>query len=148
MFIGIDVGTSEIKAILLNDRQEVVASSGVRLALSRPAPGHCEEDPQEWWDATFQALRALQEAAPQAYLSTTAIGLSGQMHGAVLLDEEDAVIRPAILWNDTRSHRECIDLMQAEPELGVKLPERLRCLVLQHPSFCGCSAMSLKSSLA
>lgn len=118
MFIGIDVGTSEIKAILLNDQQEVVASSGVRLALSRPAPGHCEQDPQDWWDATLQALRALQEAAPQAYLSTTAIGLSGQMHGAVLLDEEDAVIRPAILWNDTRSHLECVDLMHAEPELG------------------------------
>ena len=89
-----------------------MASSGVRLALSRPAPGYCEQDPRDWWEATVKALLMLREAEPEAYGTTSAIGLSGQMHGAVLLDEEDSVIRPAILWNDTRSHRECVDLMR------------------------------------
>lgn len=118
MYIGIDVGTSEVKALLLSDRHEIVATSGAKLSIFRPAIGHCEQEPESWWLATVESLQALRSKVPKEFAAARAIGLSGQMHGAVLLDEADRVIRPAILWNDTRSHQECADLMQEMPALA------------------------------
>jgi xylulokinase len=118
MFIGIDIGTSEVKALLLGPDQRVVGSAGSPLSVSRPHPGHSEQDPADWWTATQAALAALRAAHPAEYAATEAIGLSGQMHGAVLLDAQDRVLRPAILWNDTRSAAECAEMMAELPALS------------------------------
>lgn len=117
-YIGIDVGTSAVKALLVDENQVVLAEADVPLSISRPHPLWSEQDPEDWWRATETALGALREAAPAAYAATAAIGLSGQMHGAVLMDEADRVLRPAILWNDGRSHAECAELEHRVPDLG------------------------------
>lgn len=118
MYIGIDIGTSEVKALLLGPDQRVVGSAGSPLTVSRPHPGHSEQDPADWWTATQAALAALRTAHPAEYAATEAIGLSGQMHGAVLLDAQDRVLRPAILWNDTRCAAECAEMMAELPTLS------------------------------
>ena len=100
--LGIDLGTSSVKALLLDD-DRIVASASAPLAVSRPAPGWSEQDPDAWWQATCDCLDALQSSHPKALSAVAAIGLSGQMHGATLLDEQDRVLRPCILWNDGRS---------------------------------------------
>lgn len=118
MYIGIDIGTSEVKALLLDPDQRVIGSAGAALSVSRPHPGHSEQDPADWWTATQAALAALRAAHPAEYAATEAIGLSGQMHGAVLLGAQDRVLRPAILWNDTRSATECAEMMAELPALS------------------------------
>ena len=117
MFLGIDIGTSEVKALLLSESHAVIGSAGAALGVSRPHPGHSEQNPQDWWTATQAALALLRQAHPQAYAAVQGIGLSGQMHGAVLLDAQDQVLRPAILWNDTRSAVECVEMMEELPSL-------------------------------
>jgi xylulokinase len=88
MYIGIDIGTSEVKALLLAPDQRVVGTAGAALTVARPQPGHSEQDPAQWWAATQSALAGLRAAHPVEYAATEAIGLSGQMHGAVLLDAQ------------------------------------------------------------
>jgi xylulokinase len=117
MFLGIDIGTSEVKALLLSDAHEVIGVAGATLTVSRPAPGHSEQDPATWWTGTQKALAQLRERHPVEYAAVSAIGLSGQMHGAVLLDKNNEVLRPAILWNDVRSASECVDMMAELPAL-------------------------------
>jgi xylulokinase len=117
MFLGIDVGTSEVKALLLDEDHRVIDTAGSTLEVSRPHPGHSEQNPADWWTATCAALAALRAQHPVAYSAVRAIGLSGQMHGAVLLDAADRVLRPAILWNDVRSDQECLDMMAQLPAL-------------------------------
>jgi xylulokinase len=117
MFLGIDIGTSEVKALLLDETHRVVATTGAALGISRPQVGHSEQQPQDWWQATQTALADLNRAEPAAYKTVKAIGLSGQMHGAVLLDAQNQVLRPAILWNDTRASLECEEMMAALPTL-------------------------------
>jgi len=117
MYLGIDVGTSEVKALLLDEDHRVIDTAGSTLEVSRPHPGHSEQNPADWWTATCAALAALRAQHPKAYSAVRAIGLSGQMHGAVLLDAADRVLRPAILWNDVRSDQECLDMMAQLPAL-------------------------------
>lgn len=117
MYAGIDLGTSEVKVVLLDDEGKLVASAGERLDVSRPQPGWSEQHPHDWWHATGQAMAKLRSQAPAAFAAVKAIGLSGQMHGAVLLDKHNRVLRPAILWNDLRSVAECDTLTQAAPGL-------------------------------
>ena len=117
MFLGIDIGTSEVKALLLNDAHEVVGVAGSPLEVSLPAPGHSEQAPSSWWAGTQAALATLRARHPEAFAKVSAIGLSGQMHGAVLLDKDLAVLRPAMLWNDVRSAAECTEMMDALPAL-------------------------------
>ncbi len=117
MFIGIDVGTSEVKVLLLAPDHTVLGSAGAALTVSRPQPGHSEQDPHHWWAATQAALAQLRADHPKAYAAAQAIGLSGQMHGAVLLDAQDQMLRPAILWNDTRCAAECAEMMAELPGL-------------------------------
>jgi xylulokinase len=116
MYLGIDVGTSEVKVLLLNGQHHVVGVAGVKLDVSRPHPGHSEQEPADWWAATREALFLLRQAHTLAFKAVKAIGLSGQMHGAVLLDINDKVLRPAILWNDTRSTHECDEMMAEMPD--------------------------------
>ena len=117
MFLGIDIGTSEVKALLLDEAQHIVATAGAALSVSRPAIGHSEQNPANWWEGTQTALDSLRAQAPSAYAAVQAIGLSGQMHGAVLLDARNAVLRPAMLWNDSRAHAECLAMMADLPSL-------------------------------
>jgi xylulokinase len=117
MFLGIDIGTSEVKVLLLNDAHHVVGIAGSSLDISRPHLGHSEQEPEAWWLATQTALVQLKSKRPGQFAAIRAIGLSGQMHGAVLLDANNQVLRPAILWNDTRSSKECEEMMAELPEL-------------------------------
>lgn len=118
MYLGLDYGTSEVKVLLLDAQHAVVGSAGAPLTLQRPQPGHSEQDPAAWWAATLAACAALRAEHPAAWRSVRAIGLSGQMHGAVLLDAADRVLRPAILWNDTRAAAECAAMTAELPALG------------------------------
>jgi xylulokinase len=115
MYLGIDLGTSGVKVLLLDDAQRIVAVADAPLTVSRPQPQWSEQHPQQWWDALDAAMRRLASLAPQALAAVRAIGLSGQMHGAVLLDAAGDVLRPAILWNDGRSVQECAELEAAMP---------------------------------
>ncbi|OAP37740.1 xylulose kinase [Sinorhizobium glycinis] len=110
MYLGLDLGTSGVKAMLIDGEQKIIGSASAALDVSRPQPGWSEQDPADWLRATEEAVAGLKAAHPQALAAVRGIGLSGQMHGATLLDENDAVLRPCILWNDTRSFREAAAL--------------------------------------
>jgi xylulokinase len=101
--VGLDVGTSGVKALALSRTGEVVARAEREYALSTPRPGWAEQDPEDWWRAAEGALADLG-------VRPTSIGLSGQMHGLVALDEHERVLRPAILWNDGRTGAECVEI--------------------------------------
>jgi xylulokinase len=107
MFIGLDLGTSGLKGLLINDRQEVLAEASAPLTVSRPHEGWSEQDPAHWIAA---AEAVLDQLAGFGLGAVQGIGLSGHMHGATLLDAGDRVLRPCILWNDTRSHAEAAAL--------------------------------------
>ncbi|MDR3428650.1 xylulokinase [Silvimonas sp.] len=117
MYLGIDLGTSEVKVVLLDNRNNMIATSGAALTVSRPHPRWSEQDPAAWWTATVDAIDNLRAAHPNRFAEIRAIGLSGQMHGAVVLDAQDKVMRPAILWNDMRSADECRELTERAPNL-------------------------------
>src|SRR5215213_7851154 len=101
--IGIDVGTSAVKVIAVAEDGEVLERREVPYPLSTPKPGWSEQNPDDWWEATEQALDGLTDGV-------AGIGLSGQMHGLVTLDSSDRPIRPAILWNDQRTGEECAEI--------------------------------------
>ena len=118
MFIGIDLGTSGLKAVLLDRAQRVRASAAAPLTVQQPRPLWREQHPADWWQACETALDALLHAAAEqgvAAAQIDGIGLTGQMHGATLLDAGDEVLRPAILWNDGRAHAECAELERRVP---------------------------------
>ncbi|MDF7219145.1 xylulokinase [Proteus mirabilis] len=114
MYLGLDLGTSSVKAIIMNEQGDVVASHSIPLTLSRPHPQWSEQDPQAWWQATDEAIKQLSHTQPMEQIQ--AIGLSGQMHGAVLLDAQQNILRPAILWNDGRSVKQCLRLAKQYPQ--------------------------------
>jgi xylulokinase len=115
VFLGLDFGTSSVKALLVDAAQAVVGSASVALTVQRPAVGWNEQDPAAWWQAMLDAVDLLRRDHAAALAAVQGIGLSGQMHGAVLLDASGAVLRPAILWNDVRSWAECAALEAAVP---------------------------------
>ncbi len=114
MYIGIDLGTSGVKAILLNELGDVVASHTEKLTVSRPHPLWSEQDPEQWWLATDRAVKAL--GHQHSLREVKALGIAGQMHGATLLDEQQKILRPAILWNDGRCAEECVMLEEWVPQ--------------------------------
>jgi len=114
MYLGLDLGTSGVKALLIDAGQTVVGSGHGSLDVSRPHPGWSEQDPAYWIQACERAIAELKASHPKELASVKGIGLSGQMHGATLLDAADKVLRPCILWNDTRSHAEAAAL-DADP---------------------------------
>ena len=117
MFLGLDFGTSAVKALLVDGAQAVLGSATVPLSVQRPAVGHSEQDPEAWWRAMLDAVDSIGREHAAALAMVEGIGLSGQMHGAVLLDQAGAVLCPAILWNDVRSVAECAELEEAVPDL-------------------------------
>jgi len=113
MFIGIDLGTSGVKVILLDVNDVILATKSVAISVSRPFPLWSEQDPESWWTATDQAIKAL--ASEHDLSKVQSIGIAGQMHGATLLDKDSNILRPAILWNDGRSEKECLEIEQLVP---------------------------------
>jgi xylulokinase len=105
--IGIDVGTTGAKALLIDEKGRVAARSTREYVMHTPRPLWAEQDPADWWNATVQAIRDLLDASRVKPAEIAALGLSGQMHGSVFLDPENKVIRPAILWCDQRTEQQC-----------------------------------------
>ncbi|MFD0979328.1 xylulokinase [Tropicimonas aquimaris] len=108
MYIGLDLGTSGLKALLIDDDQKVIAEATAPLTVSRPHPGWSEQSAADWLAAASAAMDGL--AAASSLAGVKGIGLSGQMHGATLLDASQNVLRPCMLWNDTRSYQEAAAL--------------------------------------
>ena len=113
MYLGIDIGTSSVKTVLFDRDQRLLAQASAPLTVQRPRPGWSEQDPEAWWQAVLATIDAVAGQHPLAGLR--GLGLSGQMHGAVCLDAEDRVLRPAILWNDGRAMAECAAFEAACP---------------------------------
>ncbi len=114
MYLGLDLGTSGVKALLIDGAQRIIASATGDLDVSRPRPGWSEQEPADWVRAAEEAVASLKASHPNELAAVRGIGLSGQMHGATLLDRSDQVLRPCILWNDTRSFVEAAEL-DADP---------------------------------
>lgn len=112
MFLGIDVGTSGVKAVVTANDGQVVAQCSAALSVSRPHDLWSEQAPDDWVDATHRAVLGIE---PRLRRAVSGLGLAGQMHGATLLGADDRPLRPAILWNDGRSHAQCTALEAAEP---------------------------------
>ncbi len=112
MYLGIDIGTSGVKAILLDEQGALAAQNSAPLSVSRPHDLWSEQDPDDWWSATEAAVLGL---PVELRAQVQGVGLAGQMHGATLLGADDKPLRPAILWNDGRSFAECEEIEQAEP---------------------------------
>ncbi len=113
MFLGIDLGTSGVKAVIVAPSGTVLAQATAPLTVSRPAPPWSEQNPDDWWLATEAAVLTLDANLRAGVLG---VGLAGQMHGATLLGADDRPLRPAILWNDGRSFAECAELERAVPQ--------------------------------
>ena len=110
LFLGLDVGTSGVKAILVSPAGAVAAAATVPLSLDTPRPGWAEQDPEAWWQASGTAIRRVLEQRAGARVA--AVGISGQMHSSVFLDKSGAVIRPALLWCDGRTTAECREIVE------------------------------------
>jgi xylulokinase len=117
MYVGLDIGTSSLKAVLVDDRQRIVASQSAALSVERPHHGWSEQDAGAWWRACETVLDGLAASHRTAMAAVKGIGLSGQMHGATLLDAADRPLRPCILWNDGRSEAEAHELSDASERL-------------------------------
>ncbi len=115
MYLGIDIGTSCVKAVLVDQSGAVVDQASSSLAISRPHPRWSEQDPADWWAAANGAVAAL---SPELRRAVRSVGLAGQMHGATLLGKDRRALRPAILWNDGRSAAECAALEGRVSDLG------------------------------
>lgn len=114
MYLGIDIGTSGVKAVVLTETGSVVGQGNAALDVLRPHPLWSEQNPDDWWRATDAAVQAIE---PEVRAKIQGIGLAGQMHGGTLLGSDDKPLRPAILWNDGRSFAECAELEAAVPLL-------------------------------
>lgn len=110
LFLGIDVSTTSAKALLIGEQGEVISSGSTELSLSTPYPLWSEQNPQDWWHGTAQSIRQALAQAGVTGEAVRAVGLTGQMHGLVLLDESGQVLRPAILWNDQRTGAQCAEI--------------------------------------
>ena len=108
--LGLDLSTTGAKALLIDDTGRVVTTATTPLTLSAPQPLWSEQDPREWWEATRNSIAITLSSANASAESVAAIGLTGQMHGLVVLDQDGNVLRPAILWNDQRCGAECDEI--------------------------------------
>jgi xylulokinase len=112
LLLGIDVSTTGAKALLIDEQGAVIASATTALSVQTPRPLWSEQDPHEWWSGVTKSIRKALADAGAAATDVAAVGLTGQMHGLVLLDAKDEVLRPAMLWNDQRTSRECDEIRE------------------------------------
>src|SRR5512143_3308413 len=110
LFLGLDISTTGAKALLVNEMGDVISSATAPLTLSVPHPLWSEQDPRDWWVGISESIRQALVQAGVSGSAVTSIGLTGQMHGLVLLDEQGEVLRPAILWNDQRTGAQCDEM--------------------------------------
>jgi xylulokinase len=110
MYLGIDLGTSGLKLVIINQQQHIVAQVNQALKVSRPKPLWSEQNPLDWWHALERAMARFRSDVPDLLRAIKGIGLSGQMHGAIAVGKNGDVLRPAILWNDGRAFKECTEL--------------------------------------
>ena len=110
--IGIDVGTSGCKSVVVDENGDILASEVSEYPLHQPKPGWNEQDPSDWWRGVQESVKAAIEKVPKT-AELAGVSFSGQMHGMVALDKDDAVIRRAILWNDQRTQAECDEITAA-----------------------------------
>lgn len=115
--IGIDVGTSAVKVVVTDEAEVILAEREAPLAISRPGPSASEQDPEDWWTIVAGVLDAMAAESPRLMSGVCSIGLSGQMHGAVLLGADLAPLRPAMLWNDGRAAPQAKVLRERFPDL-------------------------------
>jgi len=108
--VGIDIGTSGTKAIVVSAAGKVLSKVTAEYSLSTPKPGWAEQDPGVWWKAACAAVKGALMRARVASHAVKGVGLSGQMHSSVFLDRRGEVLRPALLWCDTRTHAECAEI--------------------------------------
>ena len=118
--IGIDLGTSGIKAVLVENLTQVISTASLPMATSRPHVGWSEQEPDDWVSAVFTCLDMLKIQSPQQMAAVRGIGLSGQMLAALILDKDLRPLRPAILWNDQRAIAECHTLLARVPDIGFR----------------------------
>ena len=111
-FLGIDTSTTSSKALIIDERGEVIAVASSPHTLQTPKPLWSEQNPLEWWEAVSASIRSVLEKAGISGERIAAVGLTGQMHGLVLLDESGNILRPAILWNDQRTQSQCDEIHQ------------------------------------
>src|SRR5579871_1975153 len=111
MFLGIDVGTGGTRAVIIDVSGKVIGTAtGEHIAFASPQTGWAEQDPADWWKASQFAVQNAIRAAKISSDQIACVGLTGQMHGAVLLDSQGAVIRPSIIWCDQRTDDQCREL--------------------------------------
>ncbi len=144
-YIGIDLGTSAVKLVMMQGDGTIVRIVSKEYPLYFPHPGWSEQEPEDWWKAVQEGLQELLQG--QDAQQVAGISFGGQMHGLVALDAEDHVIRPAILWNDGRTAEETdflntVEERQRCPSIQPILPLR----ALPRPRSCGCAAMSRRIS--
>jgi xylulokinase len=108
--LGIDIGTSGTKTLAIDEKGTILGSASAEYPCAHPHPGWSEQDPSLWWEATRQTIQAVLSQGKFKPADVAGVGLSGQMHGSVFLDESGAVIRPALLWNDQRTAEECREI--------------------------------------
>lgn len=116
MFLGIDLGTSAVKAVLVGEEGDLLDQRSAPISAQRPRPGWSEQNPEDWWSAARSAVEELAGSRRGRLDGLQGVGLSGQMHGATLLDASDRPVRAAILWNDGRSAAQCRELEQLVPD--------------------------------
>jgi xylulokinase len=133
IFLGIDVGTGGVRSLAVDPAGRVLAQATMEHPLYTPRPGWTEQDPADWWTGAVQGLRSILEALGPRRRDIAAIGLTGQMHGSVFLDESGVVVGPALLWNDQRTALECVAITE---RVGA---ERLLCIA-GNPALTGFTA--------
>lgn len=112
VFLGVDIGTSGTRTLAIDETGAPMTSASAEYPISHPKPGWSEQNPEDWWQATVTTIKKVVKQAKLKPDDIGGIGLSGQMHGSVFLDKSDAVLRPAILWNDQRTAAECAEIEQ------------------------------------
>ena len=124
-YLGIDLGTSSIKAVLIDDQLNVLANASSPLTISHPHLSYSEQNPSDWWKQTIRTIKILKQKNKKHFSTIKAIGFSGQQHGATLLNRKGEVLRPAILWNDTRAFEEANFLEQKVPNAQLITANRI-----------------------
>ena len=117
MFVGIDLGTSSVKTVLIDENQKTLSTHTEKIELLNPQIGFYEQDPENWYEATLKCFSKIKQNKPKEFCCVRSIGISGQMHGATVLDRNNNIIHPCILWNDTRSIKQCVEMEKNYPQL-------------------------------
>jgi xylulokinase len=116
-FLGIDVGSLSVRAVLIDEAEAVLAESALAIETACLEPGAAEQDPDRWWAAALVAIEDVRRADPEGFAALRGIGLAGQMHATVLLDKAGVAVRPAMTWRDSRAIAECAVLEREIPDL-------------------------------